>query len=449
MARFRIYGAQLVKANRFSIAALSFLKILSGIIFLSASTSSVQGQATVEAAAAPNAVASAPNAAAASAEAVRTRLTHARALAATGNFTAAVSELETARREAHDDSVRDVARVLLMSVHLKLSNYTRSRELLEEAFAGRAAKQTNTTQVYFALVGQMLNGVRLRLDRYREFGLSTADATLPVEAHNDLGHLRLILERLVEQAKLIRAENVTNIDSAALLEDAASVRLMLARNNEERTQWQNEVAEARQRLAASDTRIVSNSPRNTAPPAASTPRTADEKAGDAAPVNVPTNTSATNNSPAASPSTATPERTADSPAAKNTTTSSASPTAPSTPPPARTAPQPNTTPKGNATSNSNATAAAPVSVGSLHDKATQRVSPTYPPVARTARVSGVVTVYLLVNEKGAVESVKSASGPAQLQQSATDAARRWRFRPTLIDGQAVRVSGYLSFSFTL
>ncbi|MGI8566240.1 MAG: hypothetical protein ACR2LZ_07130, partial [Pyrinomonadaceae bacterium] len=307
-----------MKANRFSIAALSFLKILSGIIFLSASTSSVQGQATVEAAAAPNAVASAPNAAAASAEAVRTRLTHARALAATGNFTAAVSELETARREAHDDSVRDVARVLLMSIHLKFSNYTRARELLEEAFAGGAAKQTNTTQVYFALVGQMLNGVRLRLDRYREFGLSTADATLPVEAHNDLGHLRLILERLVEQAKLIRAENVTNIDSAALLEDAASVRLMLARNNEERTQWQNEVAEARQRLAASDTRIVSNSPRNTAPPAASTPRTADEKAGDAAPVNVPTNTSATNNSPAASPSTATPERTADSPAAKNT-----------------------------------------------------------------------------------------------------------------------------------
>ncbi|MDQ3686603.1 MAG: TonB family protein [Acidobacteriota bacterium] len=432
-----------MKAIRVSTAARSFLKILSGIIFLSATTSSVHGQATVEAAAAPNAVAPAPNAAAASAEAVRTRLTHARALAATGNFTAAVSELETARREARDDSVRDVACVLLMSVHLKLSNYTRSRELLEEAFAGRAAKGGTTTHVYFALVGQMLNGVRLRLDRYREFGLSTADATLPVEAHNDLGHLRLILERLVEQAKLIRAENVTNADSAALVEDAASVRLMLARNDEERTQWQNEVAEARQRLAASDTRILSNSPRNTAPPAASTPSTAAEKAGDAASVNVPAKTSATTNPPAASPSTATPERTADTPAAKNTTTSSASPTAPSTPPPTRPAPQPDTT------SNSNTTNAAPVSVGSLHDKATQRVSPTYPPTARTARVSGMVTVYLLVDEKGAVQSVQRASGPAQLQQSATDAARRWKFRPTLIDGQPVRVSGYLSFSFTL
>ncbi|HVF87375.1 MAG TPA: energy transducer TonB [Pyrinomonadaceae bacterium] len=439
-----------MKAIRFNTAALSFLKILSGIIFLSASTSSVQGQATVEAAATPNAVAPAPNAAAASVEAVRTRLTHARALAATGNFTAAVSELETARREAHDDSVRDVARVLLMSVHLKLSNYTRSRELLEEAFAGRAAKQPNTTQVYFALVGQMLNGVRSRLDRYREFGLSTADATLPVEAHNDLGHIRLILERLVEQAKLIRAENVTNTDSAALLEDAASVRLMLARNDEERTQWQNEVAEARQSLAASDTRIVSNSPRNTAPPAASTPSAAAEKAVDAAPANVPTNTSAITNPPAASPPVATPERTADSPAANNTTTSSSSPTAPSTPPPARPAPQSNTTSNNNATTNNNAAAAAaPISVGSLHDKATQRVSPTYPPTARTARVSGMVTVYLLVDEKGAVQSVQRASGPAQLQQSATDAARRWKFRPTLIDGQPVRVSGYLSFSFTL
>jgi protein TonB len=82
-------------------------------------------------------------------------------------------------------------------------------------------------------------------------------------------------------------------------------------------------------------------------------------------------------------------------------------------------------------------------------KAKQRVSPSYPPIARTARVSGVVTVYLVVNEKGEVESVERAIGPMQLQQAATDAARRWKFTPTVVDGQPVRVAGFLSFNFTL
>ena len=42
-----------------------------------------------------------------------------------------------------------------------------------------------------------------------------------------------------------------------------------------------------------------------------------------------------------------------------------------------------------------------------------------------------------------------AEGPQQLQQAAIEAARRWRFNPTEIDGRAVRVTGYLSFNFTL
>lgn len=453
-------------------ATLSFATILSSIFFINASAPGVYAQETGGAAPAANppaaAAAAAPappsNTAAPKADDVKTRLTHARALAATGNFTAAVSELETARRDAREDSVRDVARVLLMSVHLKMGNYTRSRELLEEAFASRTASQAGGTNIYFALVGQMLNNVRARLDRYREFGLSTADTTLPIEAQNDLGHLRLLLERLVEQAKLMREEHVANADSIALFEDAASVRLMVARNDAERTHWQQELAEARQRLAASNTRTTGNAPRNTTAPAATSPGATSPgvtattgKAGDVTPANVPASAGATNNKTAAPPAAA-PGPTANSPAAKSTTTSAAPTTTPSsppastppastppasTPPPTRPAPQPDTKSTGAAT-----TTVDPVAIGSLHEMATQRVSPTYPPVARTAGVSGVVTVYLLVNETGSVESVKSASGPAQLQQAATEAARRWKFRQTLVDGQPVRVTGYVSFSFT-
>jgi len=82
-------------------------------------------------------------------------------------------------------------------------------------------------------------------------------------------------------------------------------------------------------------------------------------------------------------------------------------------------------------------------------KAKSRVSPSYPTLARTARVTGNVTVFLVVNEKGEVESVIRAEGPQQLQQAAIEAARRWKFNTTEIDGRPVRVTGYLNFSFTL
>ena len=91
----------------------------------------------------------------------------------------------------------------------------------------------------------------------------------------------------------------------------------------------------------------------------------------------------------------------------------------------------------------------PVAVGSLATKAKQKVSPNYPAIAKAARVTGVVTVYLIVNEKGEVETVQKLEGPPQLQQAAAEAARRWRFNPTVIDGQPVRVTGYLSFNFAL
>ncbi len=90
-----------------------------------------------------------------------------------------------------------------------------------------------------------------------------------------------------------------------------------------------------------------------------------------------------------------------------------------------------------------------MNVGSLLDRATQKIAPVYPSTARAARVSGVVTVYLLVDENGAVAGVQRTNGPVMLQQAAIDAARRWKFRPLVVDGRPVRVAGYISFNFAL
>jgi protein TonB len=93
-------------------------------------------------------------------------------------------------------------------------------------------------------------------------------------------------------------------------------------------------------------------------------------------------------------------------------------------------------------------AGQPVNVGSLLEKAMQKISPTYPAFAKTAHVSGIVRVDLVIDEKGAVVSAQSNTGPAVLRQAAVDAARRWKFRPTMSDGQPVRAAGFLNFNFT-
>jgi protein TonB len=60
----------------------------------------------------------------------------------------------------------------------------------------------------------------------------------------------------------------------------------------------------------------------------------------------------------------------------------------------------------------------------------KRVEPIYPPIARTARISGVVVLDAVILQDGSVGDVtvlKSAS--PILEKSAVDALRQWRFTP--------------------
>ena len=373
-----------------------------------------------------------PDPAAAEAEAAQKRLSRARALAAIGKLAAAATELESLRSTTKDESVRDVSRLLLMAIFVEMPDYQRAAALLEEAFKARPANQAGdaATHFYFALAGQTVNAVRTHLERYRSFGVNVADASeLPPDAAGDVEYLRGLLEHVVEQARALHAEQLKGgtdgtrgLDAAALLEDAATVRMRIARHEQDRARWQSEVSEARQHLFASETRIASISAipatRPAPPPTVAAPKTS-------APATTQNNSSKKAAQPAGE------QRTNAAPAKANP-----APAQPPTQQPAAAAP-------AGKTDNS------PVAVGSLVGKAKSRVPPNYPALARTARVTGNVTVFLIVSEKGEVESVIRAEGPQQLQQAAIEAARRWKFNQTLIDGQPVRVTGYLSFNFTL
>src|SRR5207237_9785334 len=102
-----------------------------------------------------------------------------------------------------------------------------------------------------------------------------------------------------------------------------------------------------------------------------------------------------------------------------------------------------------ATTNNNADSASPVSIGSLVEFATQKVNPIYPSQARTIRQTGIVKVEVLIDENGQVASVEKLSGPVLLQNAAKDAVRKWRFKPFMRDGQAVKATGFVNFNFTL
>lgn len=90
-----------------------------------------------------------------------------------------------------------------------------------------------------------------------------------------------------------------------------------------------------------------------------------------------------------------------------------------------------------------------VSGGVLQGKAIRRVQPIYPPIARSARVQGAVQVEVVIDEQGNVISARVLSGHPLLRQAALDAARQWKFRPTLLSGQPIKVTGILVFNFRL
>jgi protein TonB len=79
----------------------------------------------------------------------------------------------------------------------------------------------------------------------------------------------------------------------------------------------------------------------------------------------------------------------------------------------------------------------------------QRTAPIYPPIAKTARVSGTVVIQATISKTGLIENTHVVSGPTMLRQSALDAVKTWRFRPYLLDGEPVEVDTTVNVVFNL
>jgi TonB family protein len=90
-----------------------------------------------------------------------------------------------------------------------------------------------------------------------------------------------------------------------------------------------------------------------------------------------------------------------------------------------------------------------VSGGVLQGKATRKVQPAYPALARTGRASGAVQVQVTISESGEVINARAISGHPLFRAAALQAAKQWRFKPTELSGVPVKTQGIITFNFDM
>jgi len=75
--------------------------------------------------------------------------------------------------------------------------------------------------------------------------------------------------------------------------------------------------------------------------------------------------------------------------------------------------------------------------------------PIYPPLARQARIQGSVVLHAIIDKEGKVVELQVVSGHPLLVQSALDAVKQWRYKPTQLNGEPVEVDTTITVTFTM
>jgi protein TonB len=78
-----------------------------------------------------------------------------------------------------------------------------------------------------------------------------------------------------------------------------------------------------------------------------------------------------------------------------------------------------------------------------------RVEPTYPSLAKAARVQGDVILKAIINKNGDIQDLQLISGHPMLVPSAIEAVKQWRYKPYLLNGQPVEVETTITVIFSL
>src|SRR5689334_12507802 len=75
--------------------------------------------------------------------------------------------------------------------------------------------------------------------------------------------------------------------------------------------------------------------------------------------------------------------------------------------------------------------------------------PIYPPLAKQARIQGVVRLNAIIGKDGTIQNLTVATGHPLLVPAALEAVKQWVYKPTLLNGEPVEVVTQIDVNFTL
>jgi periplasmic protein TonB len=78
-----------------------------------------------------------------------------------------------------------------------------------------------------------------------------------------------------------------------------------------------------------------------------------------------------------------------------------------------------------------------------------KVQPTYPALARSARIQGTVMLQAVISKQGTIENLIVLTGHPMLVPAAIDAVRQWHYRPYILNNEPVEVETQITVNFSL
>ena len=78
-----------------------------------------------------------------------------------------------------------------------------------------------------------------------------------------------------------------------------------------------------------------------------------------------------------------------------------------------------------------------------------RVEPMYPTLPKQLGRGGRVELRAVIATDGTIQSLQVVSGDPLFYQSALEAVRQWRYRPTVLNGEAVEIDTFITVIYNI